>query len=294
LLVAASVFVVLGACPRSAFADPPAPVPLPATTPRDSIYLKNGGVLRGTLVDVIPGDHARIELVTHEIESVAWADVLRVEQGEPPTLAPAPPSSAAVPAPESFVTVHIEGADGALLEQDTTGDGDWRPVCTAPCDRPLSIAYGYRVAGGGLRGSSRFSLRGRPGARETLVVSPASKGWFIVGVVAAPVGGVVAYAGLFAGIFGSLGYTSRDANGTQRHAPSAPLATAGWTMVGVGGAVGVAGVVLIWSNWKTGVAQEIGTEPTGAPGSRESSRTVAPLDAALPMAPTVPLVMGRF
>jgi len=83
-------------------------------------------------------------------------------------------------------------AEGARLEQDTTGDDDWGTACSAPCDKQLSTAYWYRIAGGGLRTSSQFSLHGEAGARKTLRVSPASTGWFIAGVVAAPVGGVVA------------------------------------------------------------------------------------------------------
>jgi hypothetical protein len=100
-LVAASIPVIIATSSRAALADPSAPAP----AARDSIYLKNGGIIRGTPVDAIPGDHARIELVTHEIQSVAWADVLRIEHGAAPP--PAAPSSAGTLSPtQSLVLVH--------------------------------------------------------------------------------------------------------------------------------------------------------------------------------------------
>src|SRR5215469_15236889 len=101
---------------------PPPPPPAPTTAPAvpapgatsagggDVIYLKNGGLLRGTLIDAIPGAHARIQLATGEVATVQWADIGRIEHlTRPPPPTPtttAPTTAATVTAPTS--QLHIE------------------------------------------------------------------------------------------------------------------------------------------------------------------------------------------
>jgi hypothetical protein len=326
-LLAAGLNLVALTTPGVAFADggaPGSPRTAPAAAdgaPHDAIYLKNGGILRGTIVDAIPNDHARIELVTHEIATVAWGDIARIERGDGGSIptGPTPPGPAAPPATgdrgdasstatapsKSLVWVHIEGSDDATLEQDTTGNDDWAAVCTAPCDRQVSTAYWYRIAGGGIKASSQFTLRGPIGAHETLTVSPASKGWFIAGIVAVPVGGLVAYVGLIVGLAGSLGQAASQSNGsngstgnTQASNVSGGVAAVGWTMLAVGGIAAIGGLVLAISNWKTSVQQDAGAQTAAlneawrlpAPTWREAS----PEQRATPPAPALPVFTGTF
>jgi hypothetical protein len=288
----------------------------PSSAPHDAIYLKNGGILRGTIVDAIPNDHARIELATHEIATVAWADILRIDRGDAPGAAAAPPrardngdngdksgASASANAAKSLVWVHIEGSDDAQLEQDTTGNDDWSIVCAAPCDRQVSTAYWYRITGGGIKSSSQFTLKGPIGAHETLTVSPASKGWFIAGVIAVPVGGLVAYIGLILGLAGSLGAsetttTNGMTSSTQTAKVSDGVAATGWTMLAVGGIAAVGGLILAISNWKTYVNQDSGVQAAAlnevlkmpAPTWREAS----PEQRAVPPTLALPVFTGQF
>ena len=70
-------------------------------------------MLRGTIIDAIPEAQARIQLVTGEIATVPWPQILRIERaGAPP--ANSPPSTKP-PAPPSEVWDHLEGSEGVVL-----------------------------------------------------------------------------------------------------------------------------------------------------------------------------------
>lgn len=309
-LLSAGLHLALLATAHPALADEPSPPPPPANpgaaAGKDTIHLKSGGLLRGTLIDVIPGDHARIELVTHDVVTVAWADVLRVDRGDEatPPAVPAPPANgtnagAARTAPASTpgVTIRIEGSDDAELQQDVTGDGDWQVVCEAPCNKAFSTSFDYRIKGPGIRASNPFALHAEPGGTETLHVNPASSQSFGWGVVAAAVGGAVAYVGFFVGIFGSFGYTSRDNGQTVSHPPDPGLASAGWTMLGVGGAAAAGGLVLLLSNRRTGVVQQGGTDASPSEALRAPSPTwheVSSVERTVPAALTFPVLGTTF
>jgi hypothetical protein len=172
---------------------PPGP-PAPLGAGEDVIYTKSGGMLRGTIIDAIPEAQARIQLVTGEIATVPWPQILRIERaGAPP--ANSPPSTKP-PAPPSEVWVHLEGSEGVVLQQDKTNDDDWQTVCAAPCDKLLPTTFYYRVTGGGIKSSADFALHAPPGARDRLSVDGASKGAFVLGVVGLVGGLIVGYLGL--------------------------------------------------------------------------------------------------
>jgi hypothetical protein len=246
--------------------SPPAasPAPRPATNVgQDIIYMKNGGILRGTIVDAIPHAQARIQLATGEIATVAWEDIARIVHAEdvrptahPPAPAPtsAPPAPPPTQAPSATVWVHLDGPDEARLQQDATGNADWRTVCSPPCDQPLPTGPDYRIDGAGLKTSSVFKLSGGQGDRVTLTVGAGSKAWFIVGIVATPLGGLVTMIGLLTGLVGTLGESV--ATGAQRQEVGS-IASAGWAIFGVGAAALVGGIVLLVSNSKTTAAQDV-------------------------------------
>ena len=197
MLLAGVHFVVITG-PAVAFAQQrAAPTASASAAGSDVIDLKNGGILRGTLIDAIPNGHARIQLATGEIATVPWQDIAHIQRG---AAAPAPPASAATPgdAEGPAVWVHIEGSETAQLQRDPTGNHrDWVPVCAAPCDRAVSPKFEYRIAGDGIRSSRAFSLSAHDGGRETLTVDEGSKSGFVLGIVSASVGGLVMVIGLF-------------------------------------------------------------------------------------------------
>jgi hypothetical protein len=312
------------------YATAPAPVPYgaPAPTPGaaavspgraapaggDVIYMKNGGILRGTIVDAIPGAQARIQLATGEIATVPWPDINRIEHAETPRpSAPPPPGTGNAAGPtaapstratsaaaDAMVWVRLDGSDDARLEQDTTGSGDWRIVCQAPCDRQLSNAKDYRITGGGMKNSAVFNLRGQQGDHETVTVSSASKAWFVVGIVLVPVGGLVTLVGLMVGLVGSL--VSTAATSPSDRVSGDNMAHAGWITAGIGVAALVGGIVLIVSNARTSAAQDVASAQTGLllqsdawkrmpmPTWKDASST----EKSLPSIVSVPVLNGRF
>jgi hypothetical protein len=114
------------------------------------------------------------------------------------------------------VFVHIESPEPVDLERATGDRHDpFYVACTSPCDEWVPATGKYRIAGGGTRASRRFELLANAG-RETLVVSPASKAAFVIGIVAMVVG--AAAAGI-----GALGLLSTafsdDPNGSSGDGP---------------------------------------------------------------------------
>ena len=224
----------------------PAPSPVPYSQPApasapagsapavgsDVIYMKNGGILRGTIIDAIPNAQARIELATGEIATVQWSEIARIERGEAPkgkppgapaqgsSLPPLPPTGPAPspgappppPAP-TMVMVHIDGPEDTQLEQDVSHEEHWQTVCTAPCDLKLPIGPDYRVTGPGIKASGVFGLEYQNGLREIVTVNGASKSWFVLGIVSTAVGGAAALIGALVGLSASLVASVDSGNG---------------------------------------------------------------------------------
>src|SRR5258708_5814996 len=87
------------AAPSSGAATSPTTRPPLAAVGGDVIYMKNGGMLRGTIVDAIPNSQARIQLATGEIATVPWSEIARIEHGATPP-APATGAPGSVPRTE--------------------------------------------------------------------------------------------------------------------------------------------------------------------------------------------------
>jgi hypothetical protein len=331
LAVAGVVQAATFAAPQTAWAQVPAPVPY-ATPPepvpyagsapppagassvqrapqawQDTIVMKNGGLLRGTLIDAIPDAQARIQLATGEIATVQWGAIERIERGTSgPRLPPLPAPAAAPRAAEPSVTVwvHIEGADGARLEMGRAGDGTWETACEGPCNVQLPLSAEYRIAGeNGLRQSSSFHLPGQAGDHVIITLSGGSKAWLVTGIVVTSVGGLgmlvgslVALAGsLSGGFFGCIGGNC----GPPSNSNGDSVAAAGWATALVGAAAAVGGIVLIIHNARTGVAVDL----TGTQSARVQGDAWAHVptwheptgaDRALPPVLGSPLWVGRF
>jgi hypothetical protein len=315
MLLAGAHFVALAA-PSPAFAQDPAPsspvsgTPTPATAAQvggagaDVIGLKNGGVLRGTLIDAVPNSYARIQLVTGQVATVPWQDIQRIERGisaPGPVAAPAPAAPAAA-APSATVWVHIEGPQVAQLQRDTSGDGNWQTVCTAPCDRALPAQLGYRIVGDGIRDSSDFELSAQGGERQTLTVHEGSRGGFVLGIVGTVAGGIAIVAGLMVVFIAALPRVAGEGDSTLTQA-DINAETAGWVISGLGSAGLAGGIVLLALNGRTRVAQESAAASSAAwlpssnwahvAGPQDTRRDVQWV-GTLPQIASVPLFGGHF
>lgn len=121
-----------------------------AQAPPDIVQLANGGMVRGTIIENIPGDHVSIQLATGEVR-VFTATELRYAGPyvAPQIAAPLPPP----PPARRTVHVHVEGTSDDLTLQQVTGTAtavvssgrgfaqvqidQFGPLCTAPCDLDL-------------------------------------------------------------------------------------------------------------------------------------------------------------
>jgi hypothetical protein len=268
---------------------------------QDVIYMKNGGILRGTIIDAIPGAQARIQLATGEIATVPWPDIARIEHGNeaqrPAPPSPLPPQPRPPLRSSATVWVHLDGPDEARLQQDATGAGDWTTVCAPPCDIQLPVAPDYRIEGGGLKTSSVFKIAGAQGEHVTVTVNGGSKAWFVLGVVITPIGGLLALIGSVIGLAGSIA-SSASVPGSDQQAANNVAAT-GWITFGIGTAALVGGILLIVNNSKTTTMQEnagvqTGSLPADAWRHVPTWREASPEQKSLPPVVGVPLWSGKF
>jgi hypothetical protein len=166
---------ILGVVPRLAIADePPSSQSAPVDLGPDEVALKNGGMLRGTVVGLEPGKQVVIALPgTNELRTIPWEEVAEVQRGKharaatpaaPPTVAsppavPAPmpgypPVTTAAPVP-GLVRVHINSdervelrekigeSSGPVFLGSTSGQAfigasheiHYKVVCASPCDQ---------------------------------------------------------------------------------------------------------------------------------------------------------------
>jgi hypothetical protein len=315
MLLAGAHFVGLAA-PSLAFAQDPAPASPVSGTPTtaapapahaagaDVIALKNGGVLRGTMIDAVPDSYARIQLVTGQVATVPWQDIQRIERGivAPAAEAAPGPATPAAPAPAAMVRVHIEGSRVAQLQRDTSGDGNWQTVCTAPCDKALPAQVGYRIVGDGIRDSSDFELSAQGGDRQTLAVHEGSRGGFVLGIVGTVAGGIAIVAGLMVVVIAALPRVAGEGDSTLTQG-EINAETAGWVISGLGTAGLAGGIALLVLNGRTRVAQESAAAPSAAwlptsdrahvTGQRDTRRDVQWVGTLPPIA-SVPLFGGHF
>jgi hypothetical protein len=297
--------------PAPAQSAPPRPA-APVTPGKDVIHLKNGGMLRGTIVDAIPGSHARIQLPTGEIAMVQWSEIARIETGdqkrapEPtPTPSSPPPAPAPPPVTGPKVLVHIDSSRPVQLMRYDPVSGNRDEICTSPCDKWAPLDGNYRIEGSGVRQSSTFTLQGKEGDRVVIDTNPASRGWFTGGLV---MGGisilgiitgayVVAIGTAVTAIDNSTCFGTTTCSSTQKG--SSGVEAVGWTIVGVSVVVGVIGVIAFASNWSTSVSQET-QEPVARPAKvdvprREAAWQGDDIARAMPKPlVTVPIYSGSF
>lgn len=191
-----------------------------------TVWLKNGGVIQGELVELMPNSHITLTLATGEVRRIVWDDIdhdsLGASKPKPSPAAddetieddaahkPNPKSKAVsdyVPPDVSKAAV-ITGADGYLLQRlegtfSGSGSGSgghvhvsgevWKTICVAPCNQALPPGM-YRVDGDGIPTSRSFTL----GGNERVEVSPGSsvgfyggRTLFLGGLFLAIIGGII-------------------------------------------------------------------------------------------------------
>ena len=268
-----------------AYAQDPSPATPVADVGPDTITLKTGGFLKGTLIEVIPGSHARMQVKGGMIATVRWKDIDHIERTSRPAAA-APPPVAEASGPVVIVgatppaatpnlgaaTVHIES--DSVVELQASNDGEWKTVCISPCDRAIALGGTYRVVGEGMKSSGPFRLHAGPGQHLDLEVTPRSGGLFALGIVGTVVGGLALAVGLLVIMVGALENTSFGLTGGATNSGGSGTEAAGLGIVGVGVLGVVGGIVLIATNTKTRVSQDTGG------GGGDSARLI---DARLPV-----------
>lgn len=164
--------------------------------PEQLVWLKNGGFVRGALIELVPDDHVTVKLPTGELRRIAFSDVERTSSSmskptpEPPasapSTAPSVPPSAAPSAPPAPAPSKPAKADAAVIKLfsksrvvelqgrprlDTSAP--WRPLCTSPCDDRIQVKeLEFRVAGEGITPSRTFVIEPSESTTVRLNVLP--------------------------------------------------------------------------------------------------------------------------
>lgn len=226
--------------------------------------------MRGTIIDIIPGDHARIQLANGDVQFVPWPTIERIERAP---MAPAPSSIPTAPAPPSApsaspptrpapaidpadapgarrvaaVTVHIDTTRAEVRLQGRPGDDfEWTRMCDAPCDARVPLAWEYRIVGDGLRASQAFLLDGRAGDRIVLTLDPSTNAGYVGGILVTVAGGIVIFVGAIILVTGLLVALLAVDNAGE-------FVAGGALVVGVGITISYFGSKLTTSNGHTGV-----------------------------------------
>jgi hypothetical protein len=243
LVLPLTVSVALLAAQANAQTQPRAVATVPIATPTvatvrgaDTVVLKDGTVLRGTIDEMTPGQAVTITLPSGEHRTLPWAALDRVDIARArPTAAP------------SQTTVHLDGArDDVVLQSLDSRRGTeapWQTVCRGACDRPLPSDNLYRIDGPGLRTSKPFKIEG---ASASYRVSTASSAGFALGLTLLIVGG----AALLNGV-GFLVVAAVDNAQFGRSIDVGGFAIAGAVLSGIGLPSTVVGLVLMKMNGRT-------------------------------------------
>ena len=196
-----------------------APAPLPVAAPVDAervVITRDGGMYRGTVVELVPQDHLTLKLATGELRRLAWGDIQSQSSVTP--VAPAPPAGYA--APPGYMPQPAPPAPGVLVRIDSpnphtqlyrsAGTSDiagmaaqgyfvgrmehWEPVCNGTCETRVDPFSRYQIRGSNMPGSAAFEL---PGGRPQvdLRVQPGSIGRRVGGWVGLTLGILVLSTG---------------------------------------------------------------------------------------------------
>ncbi|HZO16881.1 MAG TPA: hypothetical protein VFB62_26575 [Polyangiaceae bacterium] len=186
--------------------------------PLDEVALQNGGVVKGEIIVMEPGEKVVIKVPGEdEPRTIPWSEVSDVQRGG----AQAAPEEKKAPAAEEprkqgrgVVKVHIDSEDpnvylvqhrvaGSVVTQYGTIVGlQSSTVCHAPCDKVIDASPDdrYTIAGDEIRPSDPFSLHQYEGD-VTASVEPSSSVLAGLGSTASVIGGLGLLGGIFTTVF---------------------------------------------------------------------------------------------
>jgi len=175
----------------------------------DELVLKNGGMMRGDVVEMIPGSHVVI-VVAGESRTIPWAEVERVDRNKhtpkPIEVAPSPSIPPTIP---TGVRVHLDVRRGKTVELQrlvgglyasgygmTVSGMSWNTVCASPCDRVIDTSGGQAFVLGNnpFVFSRKFRLENRRGTVR-IDVKPGSGTLIAFGIIFTGIGGGLAIGG---------------------------------------------------------------------------------------------------
>lgn len=239
----------------------------------DTIHLRNGGLYRGHVTEIVPGDHVTI-LVEAQTEPkvIPWGEVDRVivattpvppsASGATPTH-PIPPATPDQKIPFSGPTarVHVTSPSTVILYRHPAGTTSWVKACTSPCDIELPLNDMYRVTGNNVSQSADFALHGSPGGTANVDVSPQSTAGIVFGGLIGGAGLLTGYIGLLVTLVGLGGGADDDCCTSDSDKKS--MVRGGLIAMGVGALLTVGGTLMFVASAKTDAT----AGPAG--GSRE-------------------------
>jgi hypothetical protein len=282
--------------PPSTFAPPPGSALAPPALPGgDVIYLKDGGLLRGRLLEILPNDHATLQLPTGQNAIVKWRKIDGIER----QFAQAPsPGVLLPPTVAGSAIVHMDADPGVTLESIAPGSERWELACTTPCDAELPLANPYRVAGPNVRPSRPFGITASPGQHVVLTISAGSKGASAGGIALMAAGGVAASIGLLILVFSALDAAGDPSQPDEGASPDRGPMIAGVVLMLAGVGMVIGGVVLRATSKTT----ETQTMAALAPKARHDTawlrapmwRDTARDSGGLPTAMGFPIFMRSF
>ena len=281
----------------SAFAQEEEPPPLPppassggttatptTTATIDSVHLRNGGLYRGRVTEIVPGDHVTVVIDKGETKRVPWAEIDRVivastAMPAPPTPGAAAPATAPLPAPMvgPRARVHVTSPRNVILYRRPAGSTAWVQACTSPCNQELPIGDMYRVTGNGVSASKEFRLDASPGSTVDIAIDPPSTGGMVLGGFLAGGGATAAYVGMLMALVGAAEandscYTfsgSSDGYCEKRKSDAEDVRNGGLIAMGVGAVMTVGGILIFLNSAKTDIVQTSGKGETSGAAPRQ-------------------------
>jgi hypothetical protein len=231
--------------PAAAPAATPEPVPTnmssgPAAAGPDTVLLRDGATIRGTIAEVFPGKQVTIVSAAGQRYTFEWAQVADVRYAGAQADPVQGPGRPRLHIEATRPGVRLYEVGGTMLVTQSWGSASYaqamqsRAICTAPCDRVVDGTPGQSFYFGGDRipPSRRFTLLDHDGD-VTAVVKPGRVGMLIGGILATS----FSLAPLMSGaVFAAMPRSSSSRTDLHR---------TGGILLGVGAGLLVSGVLMI-------------------------------------------------